>query len=127
MKFNKTECWILRLSHSNPRHCLQAWGRVAGRLSGGNEPGVVGQHLAEREPAVCPGGQEGQRHPGCVSNSAASRQGGDRPAALSPGEAAVLGSALGPSLQDQTPRPCSVSEEGHGAVRGPEHRSDGIS
>jgi len=115
------------LSPQESQATLQVWGREAGRLSGGNEPGGAGQHSAEHEPAVCPGGQEGQRHPGCVSNSAASRQGGDRPAALSPGEAAVLGSALGPSLQDQTPRPCSVSEEGHGAVRGPEHRSDGIS
>jgi len=37
----------------------------AGKLRGGKGPGgVVGQHSAEHEPAVCPGGQEGQRHPG---------------------------------------------------------------
>ena len=113
------------LSPQKSQATLQVCGRAAGRLSGGNEPGVVGQHLAEREPAVCPGGQEGQRHPVCVSNNAASRQRGDHPTVLSPREAAVLGSALGPSLQDQTPRLCSVSREGHGAVRGLEHRSDG--
>ena len=40
------------------------WGGVAGKLPGGNAPGVVGWQMAESEPAVCPGGQEGQRHPG---------------------------------------------------------------
>ena len=47
-----------------PQATLQAWGRVAGRLCGRNGPGGVDQHSAEHEPAVCPGGQEGQRHPG---------------------------------------------------------------
>ncbi|CAM9283037.1 unnamed protein product, partial [Bubo scandiacus] len=43
---------------------LQAWGRVAGKLPGGKGPGGVGWQPAEYEPAVCPGGQEGQWHPG---------------------------------------------------------------
>jgi len=43
---------------------LQAWGRAAGKLPGGKEPGGVGRQPSEYEPAVCPGGQEGQRHPG---------------------------------------------------------------
>ena len=40
----------------------QAWRRVAGKLSGGKGSGDIGQHPAEQEPAVCPGGQEGQWH-----------------------------------------------------------------
>ena len=43
---------------------LQAWGRVVGRLCRGDGPGGFGQCLAEHEPAVCPGGQKGQWHPG---------------------------------------------------------------
>lgn len=31
---------------------------------GGTGPGVVDRQPAEYEPAVCPDGQEGQRHPG---------------------------------------------------------------
>ena len=42
----------------------KAWGRVAGKMPGGKGPGGAGQQLAEHEPAVCPGGQEGQEHPG---------------------------------------------------------------
>jgi len=39
---------------------LQVWGRVTGKLPGGKGPGGVGQQPDEHEPAVCPGGQEGQ-------------------------------------------------------------------
>jgi len=47
-----------------PHAKLQAWGGVAGKLPKGKGPGDACQQLAEHEPAVCPGGQEGQRHPG---------------------------------------------------------------
>jgi len=33
---------------------------VAGKLPGGKGPGGAGRQLAEHDPAVCPGGQEGQ-------------------------------------------------------------------
>ena len=52
------------LVSQQPHAMLQAWGEVAGKLPGRKGPGVVGQQPAEPEPAVCPGGQEGQRHPG---------------------------------------------------------------
>jgi len=39
-------------------------GRVAGKLPGRKGPEGVRWLLTEHEPAVCPGGQEGQRHPG---------------------------------------------------------------
>ena len=42
----------------------QAWGKVAGELPGGKGPWGVGWQQAEHEPALCPGGQEGQQHPG---------------------------------------------------------------
>ena len=50
MRLNKAKC--------------QAWGGVAGKLPGGKGPGGAGRQPAEHEPAVCPGGQEGQWHPG---------------------------------------------------------------
>ena len=43
---------------------LQAWGRVARKLHEGKGSGGISQQLAEYEPAVCPGGQESQWHPG---------------------------------------------------------------
>ena len=52
------------LRSQQPCATLQAWGRVAGKLLGRTGPGGAGWQPAEQEPAVCPGGQEGQRHPG---------------------------------------------------------------
>jgi len=50
---------------SQQRHAaLQAWGGVAGKLTSRKGPGVAGQQLAEHEPAVRPGGQKVQQHPG---------------------------------------------------------------
>ena len=37
---------------------------VAGKLPSGKGPEGAGRQPAEHEPAVCPGGQEDQRHPG---------------------------------------------------------------
>jgi len=52
---------------------------MAGRLRGRNGPGDVGQLSAKHEPAVCPGGQEGRRHPGSYQkNCSQEEQGGDR-------------------------------------------------
>jgi len=48
----------------SPHGTLQAWGGVAGKLPSRKRPWGVGGQPAEHEPAVCPGGQEGQRHPG---------------------------------------------------------------
>jgi len=42
----------------------QAWGGVAGKMPDGKGPRCTGRQLAEYEPTVCPGGQEGQWHPG---------------------------------------------------------------
>ena len=44
-----------------PHAMPQAWGGVAGKLPSRKGPGGVGQQPAEQEPAVCPGGQGGQR------------------------------------------------------------------
>ena len=80
----------------------EAWGRVAGGLCGRNGPGDNGQSLTEREPAVCPGSQEGQRHPGLYQKQCCQQeQGSDCPPVLSTGEAApqVPCSVLGPSYK----------------------------
>ena len=75
---------------------LQAWGRVAGKLPSGKGPWGAGQQTAEHEPAVCPGGQEVQRHPGFYQEQCGQQeQGGDRAPVPQ-----VLCLVLGPSLQE---------------------------
>ena len=87
MRFNKATCRVLHLGHNSSM--LQAWGGVAGELPSGKGPGGVGRQPAEHEPAVCPGGQEGQRHPGLDQEWCGQQeQGGDRAPVLGPGEAA---------------------------------------
>ena len=57
--------------------------------------------LTEHEPAVCPGGQEGQGHPGLYQKQCGQQeQGSNYPPVLSTGKAApsVLCPVLGPSL-----------------------------
>jgi len=54
----------LALGSHQPHAALQAWGGAAGELPGGEGPGGAGWQPAEQEPAVCPGGQEGQQQPG---------------------------------------------------------------
>ena len=91
------------LGSQQPHAMLQAWGRVAGKLPGGKGPWGVGRQPAEHEPAVCPGGQEGQWHPGLYQESCGQQeQGRDRAPVLGTGEAAprVLCLLLGPSVQE---------------------------
>ena len=63
MRFIKAK-WGGILRPQQPHATLQAWGGVTGKLPDGKGPGSVGRQQAEDEPAVCPGGQEGQWHPG---------------------------------------------------------------
>jgi len=43
----------------------------------GKRPGDVGQQLALYESAVCPGGQEGQRHPGLYQEECGQQEQGN--------------------------------------------------
>jgi len=76
---------------------------VAGELPGRKGPGGAGRQPAEHELAVCPGGQEGQRHPGLDQEWGGQDWGRDWAPVLGTGEATsrVLCSALGPSLQER--------------------------
>ena len=71
---------------------------AAGKLSGRKESGAISQQPAERQPAVCPGGQEGQQHPGLCQRDMES----DHPTVLGADEATplVLCSDLNPPLQE---------------------------
>ena len=53
-----------KLGSQQPCATLWAWGGVAGKLPGRKGCGAAGRQLAGHESAVCPGGQEGQWHPG---------------------------------------------------------------
>ncbi|RMC06866.1 hypothetical protein DUI87_16316 [Hirundo rustica rustica] len=63
MKFNKSKCQVLHFGHNNP---LQRYRLGTVWLDSAQEERDLGVLVtaAEHEPAVCPGGQEGQWHPG---------------------------------------------------------------
>jgi len=64
MRLNKTKYYRLGLYEAQQDQVLQAWSRVAGRLSGGKGSEGVIQQLSEHGAAVCPGRQECQWYPG---------------------------------------------------------------
>ena len=94
---------------SSPRlcelRCFAAWrglGKRGRRAARRKRPWECWSRAGCHEPAVCPGGQEGQRHPGLDQEWCGQQdQGSDRAAVLGTGEAAprVLCSVLGPSPQ----------------------------
>ncbi|RMC22385.1 hypothetical protein DUI87_00699 [Hirundo rustica rustica] len=63
MKFTKSKCRVLHFGHNNP---LQRYRLGMVWLDSAQEERDLGALVtaAEHEPAVCPGGQEGQWHPG---------------------------------------------------------------
>jgi len=118
-RFSQAKCRVLHFGHTHAM--LQAWGGVDGELLGGKGPGGAGQQPAEQEPAVCPGGQEGHRHPGLYQEWGGQREEGrDGAPGLSTAEAAppVLCAVLGPSLQEGPGGAGACPEKGSKAGEG---------
>ncbi|RMC04041.1 hypothetical protein DUI87_19378 [Hirundo rustica rustica] len=66
-RFNKTKGWVLHFGHNNPCSAT-GWGQSGWRAS--RQKGTWGTdgQQAGHEPAVCPGGQEGQWHLAWIRN-----------------------------------------------------------
>ncbi|TRZ10901.1 hypothetical protein HGM15179_016203 [Zosterops borbonicus] len=87
MKFNESKCQVLHFGHNNALQCYRL-GTVG--LDSAQEERDLGVLVtaAEHEPAVCPGGQEGQWHPGLYQEWCGQQeQGGHSSPVLSTGEA----------------------------------------
>ncbi|RMC03569.1 hypothetical protein DUI87_19744 [Hirundo rustica rustica] len=63
MKFNKSKCRVLHFGHNNPLQCYRLGMVWLDSAQTERDLGVL-VTAPEHEPAVCPGGQEGQWHPG---------------------------------------------------------------
>ncbi|RMC06319.1 hypothetical protein DUI87_15750 [Hirundo rustica rustica] len=87
MRFNKPKCRVLHFGHNNPLQCYRlglVW------LDSAQEERDLGVLVtaAGHEPAVCPGGQEGQWHPGLDQEWCGQQeQGGHSSPVLGTGEA----------------------------------------
>jgi len=86
---SSAKCRVLHFDHNTPRH------------PDGKGPWCTDGQAADYEPAVCPGGQEGQWHPGLYQEWCGEQDEGSNPApVLGIGEASpqVLCSVLGTSV-----------------------------
>ncbi|TRZ20117.1 hypothetical protein HGM15179_006972 [Zosterops borbonicus] len=101
MKFTKSKYQVLHFGHNNPLQFYRLGLVWLDSAQAERDLGVL--VTAEHEPAVCPGGQEGQRHPGLDQEWCGQQeQGGHSSPVLGTGEGTpgVLCPVLGPQFRE---------------------------
>jgi len=63
-RLNRTKCQVLHFGHNNPIQCYRLGEKWLESCLAEKDLRILVDNQPEHEPAVCPGGQEGQRHPG---------------------------------------------------------------
>ncbi|RMB97766.1 hypothetical protein DUI87_13737 [Hirundo rustica rustica] len=123
VRFNKTKGQVLHFGHNNPCSAT-GWGWCSWTASRQKGTCSTDGQQAGHEPAVCPGGQEGQWHLAWIRNGVASRNSDSSPV-LSSGEAAprVLCPVLGPQFRKDMEGLERVQSRATRLVRGLEHKS----
>ncbi|RMC06747.1 hypothetical protein DUI87_16193 [Hirundo rustica rustica] len=100
MKFNKSKCQVLHFGHNNTLQCYRLGTVWSDSAQEERDLGML-VTAAEKVPAVCPGGQGGQWHPGLDQEWCGQQeQGGHSSPVLGTAQATsrVLCPVLGPSV-----------------------------
>ena len=72
MRFNKAECWVLRLGHNDPTQSYRGWGRVAGKLPGRRALGLLVNSQLNRSQRCAQVAKKANSILACIRNSVAS-------------------------------------------------------
>ena len=72
MRFNKAECWVLRLGQNDPMQSYRGWGTVGGKLASRRAPGLLVNSQLNRSQLCAQVAKKANSILACIRNSVAS-------------------------------------------------------